>query len=355
MKDNKIEEISMDKVNVILYQTEDNRQKLEVILENETVWLNQRQLSELFQVGINTINYHIREIYKDQEVDTEATIRKYRIVQSEANRQVTRLVDFYNLDMIIAIGYRVRSSRGVQFRQWATDRLQEYIVKGFVLDDERLKVNNRITDYFDELLARIRDIRASETRVYQRIKEIFALASDYRGGTQEAQLFFAFMQNKMHFAATGFTAAEIIQYRADAEKPNMGLTNWKGNRVQKGDIITAKNYLDEKEIDTLNRIVVMFLDQAEFRILRRQDILTKDWEISLDKFLNDNELPVLKTPGSISHNNAVLFAEKQFEAYSEKRRLEAEEKAEKHYLDDLRTSVKAVAAKRKNKVKNIKD
>lgn len=194
------------KSRILMYQTEDKRQKLEVILEDETVWLNQKQLSELYLTSTQNITMHIKNIYSDKELEESATCKDYLQVQLEGVREVNRNLTYYNLDMIIAIGYRVRSSRGVQFRQWATELLREYIVKGFVLDDERLKGSNRITDYFDELLARIRDIRASEARVYQRVKEIFALASDYRSGSQEAQLFFAVMQNKMHFAATGFTA-----------------------------------------------------------------------------------------------------------------------------------------------------
>jgi hypothetical protein len=332
---------------VILYQTEDGKFQLLLKPEQDSVWLTLNQIAELYQTSIPNISMHIRKILLDNELEEWATVKQNLTVQIESGREVQRNITFYNLNMILAVGYRVKSNRGTQFRQWATQHLSEYLIKGFILDDERLKGNNRITDYFDELLARIRDIRASEARVYTRVREIFALASDYRSGGQEAQLFFAKMQNKMHYAATGFTAAEIIQKGADASKPNMGLTNWKGNRVQKTDIVTAKNYLNEHEIDTLNRIVVMFLDQAEFRVLRRQDIQTKDWEVLLDKFLHDNELPVLATAGSISHEKAVLIAEKQYELYANQRRADEEEKAESRYLEDLKTTVKAVAAKRK--------
>ncbi|MDD3556924.1 MAG: virulence RhuM family protein, partial [Proteiniphilum sp.] len=315
----------------------------------DTVWLSQRQLADLYQVGVNTINYHIKQIYLDGELEQEATIRNYRIVQSEAKREVTRSVEFYNLELILAVGYRVRSPRGVEFRQWATQRLKEYIVKGFTLDDERLKGNDTITDYFDELLARIRDIRASEKRAYLRIREIFALAVDYDPQSRAAQLFFATMQNKMLFAATGKTAAEIVAERANAAKANMGLTNWKGSVVRKGDVTIAKNYLDAQEIDILNRIVSMFLDMAEFRLLRHQQIHCQQWDAYLDKFLRDNELPVLESAGSISHEQAKELAEMAYMDFEQRRRKEIENEAEARYLEDLKSSVKLVAAKRKKK------
>jgi hypothetical protein len=240
--------------------------------------------------------------------------------------------------MIIAVGYRVRSHRGIQFRKWATERLREYIVKGFTLDDERLKGGNGFVDYFDELLARIREIRASEARVYQRIKEIFSLASDYQEGEKETQKFFASMQNKMHFSASGMTAAEIIRERADSKIPNMGLTSWKGGRVLKRDVGTAKNYLNSEEIDTLNRITVMFLDQAEFRAKRKQDIKMKDWEFFLEKFLEDTDLPVLEGPGTVSHESALELATQEYDKFIERRRLSAEAEAETRYVRDLQRS-----------------
>lgn len=341
---------------IIVYQSEDGGNRIRVLLEGETVWLTQRLLSDLYQVGVNTINHHIKAIYEDGELAPESTIRRYRIVQPEGSRQVERLVDHYNLDVVIAVGYRVRSTRGMQFRQWATARLHEYLVKGFALDDERLKGSGGLVDYFDELLARIREIRASEARVYQRIREIFALASDYREGEEETQRFFATMQNKIHYAATGHTAAEIIRRRADSGKANMGLTAWKGGHVLKRDVGTAKNYLDAKEIDTLNRITVMFLDQAEFRAQRRQDIRMRDWEAFLDKFLHDTELPVLTGPGSVSHDNALDWAYRQYDAFAEQRRLAAEAQAETRYMDDLRNSANKLDERRKktNQEKNSK-
>ncbi|MDD2229633.1 MAG: virulence RhuM family protein [Candidatus Cloacimonetes bacterium] len=334
---------------VILFKTEDNKIILEVIRGAESVWLNQKQLAELYQVGVNTISYHIAQIYADEELSAEATVRNYRIVQTEANRRVTRNVDFYDLEMILAIGYRVRSSRGVQFRQWATERLSEYVVKGFVLDDERLKGNNALVDYFDELLDRIRDIRASEKRAYLRVREIFALATDYNPQSDMAKTFFATMQNKMHYAATGQTAAELIATRANADEANMGLTNWKGSVVRKRDVVTAKNYLDAQEIDILNRIVNIFLEQAELKVLRKQQLFTADWALYLNKFLHDNELPILDGAGSISHAQARALAEESYDSFEQRRRAEKEHEAEAKYLEDLNQTSKLVAARRKKK------
>jgi len=339
-----------DDSRILIYQSDSGETRLEVRLQDETVWLTQKLMSELFDKDIRTINEHIKNIYEEGELEPESTIRKFRIVQVEGTRQVRRLVDFYNLDMIIAVGYRVKSAVATRFRQWATARLREYIVKGFVLDDERLKGGSSLVDYFDELLARIREIRASEARVYQRIREIFSLAHDYREGEEETQVFFATMQNKMHYAAAGMTAAEIVRRRADASKANMGLTSWKGGRVLKRDIGTAKNYLDAREIDTLNRITVMFLDQAEFRAQRRQDIRMRDWEGFLDKFLHDTELPVLSGPGTVSRDEALEWAQGQYDAFAERRRLEAEAEAEARYVEDLRKSAKVLETRRKKTV-----
>ena len=333
---------------IALYQPQEGTGSIRVLLEGQTVWLTQVGIAELFQIAVPTINYHLKNIYETGELAEGATIREYLIVRSEGSREVARPILHYNLEAILAVGYRVESERGVQFRQWATTRLREYLEKGFTLNDDRLKGVGGVTDYFDELLARIREIRASEARVYQRIREIFSLAVDYREGEQETLRFFAFMQNKMHFAATGLTAAEIVRTRADGNRPNMGLTAWKGDRVNKRDVGTAKNYLDDKEIDTLNRITVMFLDQAEFRAQRRQDISMNDWQAFLDKFLRDTELPVLADAGSISHDNALDWAHDQYETFATRRRLEAEAQAEARYLDDLRDSAKFLEQQRKN-------
>ena len=337
---------------LLIYQTSEGTASIHVLLDDETVWLTQRQIANLYGTSIPNVNQHISAIYKHGELWPEATLKKYLIVQFEGKRQVKRLVEHYNLEMIIAVGYRVRSNRGTQFRQWATERLSEYLVKGFTLDDERLKGAAGMIDYFDELLARIRDIRASEARVYQRIREIFALASDYREGEHDTRVFFATVQNKMHFAATGMTAAEIIHERADAGKPNMGATSWKGRQVLKRDIGVAKNYLAGSEIDTLNRITVMFLDQAEFRAKRRQDIRMGDWEVFLDKFLSNTELPVLKGAGGISHQDALDHANRQYEAFAERRRISKESEADARYVDDLKGSAKLLGDARKQLDKN---
>jgi hypothetical protein len=327
---------------IVLYQTEDGHTRIACRFEGESIWLSQALIAELFQTTPQNITLHLREIYAESEIEEEATCKTFLQVRREGARSVSRNVKHYNLEAILSVGYRVRSQRGTQFRQWATARLSEYLVKGFTLDDQRLKRTDRVTDYFDELLARIREIRASEQRAYQRIREIFALASDYREGDLEAQLFFAKMQNKMHFAATGLTAAEIVRKRADASKPNMGLTSWSGSRVLKRDVGTAKNYLGDAELDTLNRIVVMFLDRAEFRAQRRKDIKVADWEIDLDKFLVDTELPVLATAGAVSHELATDWANEQYDTFVDRRRVTAEAKAEAKYLDDLTAAAKLV-------------
>ncbi|MDD3950843.1 MAG: virulence RhuM family protein, partial [Desulfobacterales bacterium] len=332
---------------VLVYQTEDGVNRILVRFEGETVWLTQAMMAELYDTSVPNINIHIHNVLEEHELSAEATIKEYLIVRQEGQRQVRRPVKYYNLDMILAVGYRVRSPRGVMFRQWATEHLREYLIKGFTLDDERLKGGSGLVDYFDELLTRIREIRASEARVYQRIREIFALACDYREGKEETQRFFATMQNKMHHAATGMTAAEIVRRRADAGKSNMGLTAWKGGRVIKRDVGTAKNYLDTREIDTLNRITVMFLDQAEFRAQRRQDIRMSDWEAFLDKFLRDTELPVLIGPGTVSREDALSCAQEQYDAFAERRRLAAEADPESRYVEDLRTSAKMLETRRK--------
>ena len=332
---------------LLLYQTRELEAPITVRLQGETLWLTQRQLAELYGTTVANINQHITTIYEEGEHQPEATIKKYLIVQTEGTRQVRRLVDHYSLDMILAIGFRVRSRRGSQFRQWANERLSEYLVKGFTMDDTRLKGQASAVDYFDELLARIRDIRASEARVYLMLRNIFALAVDYVKDDARTQHFFATLQNKMHYAATGLTAAEIIQQRANAAQPNMGLTSWKGARVSKADTGIAKNYLGSSEIEMLNRMTVMFLDQAEFRAQRRQAIHIAEWGGFLDKFLADMELPILKTAGKVSHQQALQTAHQQYDRFAEKRRLEAEQQAEQNYLNELQATAQTLAQQRK--------
>ena len=291
---------------IILYQTEDGRTRIQCRFEDETIWLTQALMAELFQKDVRTINEHLQNIFEEGELSREATIRKFRIVRLEGAREVAREVEHYNLDAILAVGYRVRSHRGTQFRQWATARLSEYLVKGFTMDDERLKnpPGQGQPDYFDELLERIRDIRASERRVYLRVREILALAADYSPSEPETQVFFQTVQNKLHFAATGKTAPELIAERADSAQPNMGLTTWKGGVVRKGDVTVAKNYLREDEINELNRIVVMFLDFAEDQARRRKQIFLHNWQTRLDDFLRFNERAILPDAGKVSREEA---------------------------------------------------
>ncbi len=311
---------------LLIYQTEDGKTKIDVRLENETVWMTQKAIAELYQTTPQNITLHIKNIYEEGELEENSTCKNYLQVQTEGNRTVQRNSRHYNLEMIIAVGYRVRSSRGTQFRRWATERLNEYLVKGFTMDDERLKgMRNIGDDYFDELLERIRDIRASEKRFYKKITDIYALSIDYNGKSEEAKKFFATVQNKLHFAIHGHTAAELIEQRADASKDNMGLTTWKGDKVRKGDITVAKNYLTEKEIKSLNRIVTMYLDYAEDQAERRNPMHMKDWEEKLNAFLKFNDRDILNGAGSISHEVAKELAEKEYEKFNQKR-LSATEK-----------------------------
>lgn len=307
-------------INILIYQTEDGHTKVDVKLEQGTVWITQKAMAELFQKSISTINEHIKNIYEENELTEEATIRKNRIVQNEGVREVEREVSFYNLELIIAVGYRVRSHRGTQFRRWATDRLNEYLVKGFAMDDERLKeMKNFGKDYFDELLERIRDIRASEKRFYRKITDIYATSIDYDPKEIVSQDFFATVQNKLHFAIHGHTAAELIAERADAEKDNMGLTNWKGMKVRKGDILVAKNYMSSEEIQSLNRIVTMYLDYAEDQAMRKAPMYMKDWIEKLNSFLQFNERDILMNAGKISQEIAEKLALSEYEKYNQKR------------------------------------
>ncbi len=333
--------LSAPDTGIIFYQTEDGRSRIQVRLKDGTVWLNQRLLAELYQVSVRTISEHILNIYSDHEQSPEATIRKFRIVQTEGERQVERLVDFYSLDMILAIGYRVRSHRGVQFRRWATERLREFMVKGFVLDDQRLKGEQAFgADYFDELLERIRDIRASEKRFYQKVRDIYALSIDYDSQAKSTQEFFKIVQNKLHWAVTGHTAAEIITERADAAKPNMGLTVWKGTCVRQSDVLVAKNYLLANEIGQLNRLVTMWLDYAEDQASRRRPIYMKDWRERLDSFLHFNQRAILEHSGKISMEEAKRRALEQYQAFSQRRIEEGDSLAEKEYEEELEEEVK---------------
>jgi hypothetical protein len=318
-----------ESLNIIIYSSDDGKTKLEVKLENETLWLSQKQLCELFGKSKSTISEHIKAVFEDEELDPNLTVRHYRTVQKEGDREVQRDIEHYNLDMIIALGFKVRSRSGVQFRKWANQILKEYIVKGFAMDDERLKnppvANSKIPDYFEEMIERIRDIRASERRVYLRVKEIFALASDYDPSWSETTRFFQHIQNKLHFAITKLTAAEIISQRADATTQNMGITTLDKNSIKSTDVTVAKNYLSEQEIDELNRIVVMWLDYAEDQAKRKQQVFLKDWENKLDAFLEFNERDVLQNFGKISKKDADQKAKDEYKKFSALRRAQKEE------------------------------
>lgn len=310
----------MQAFEILLYSTPEKSATIEVFFEGETFWLSQKKMAELFNVDVRTINEHLDNIFNSGELKEESTVRKFRIVQKEGTRDVARDISFYNLDGIIAVGYRVNSKEATAFRIWATNTLREYIIKGFVLDDERLKQGKKFgKDYFDELLERIREIRASERRFYQKITDIYAECSiDYDKNSELTQLFYKTVQNKLHWAITGKTAAELIAERADSSKPNMGLTGWKkspSGKILKSDVGIAKNYLDEKEIDALNRMVVMYLDYAEDRAARMIPMTMKDWLEKLDAFLKFNEYEVLKDAGKISHEIAISLAEREFDKF----------------------------------------
>ena len=331
---------------LILYQAPDGQTRIQCRFEDETVWLTQKLLAELFQKDVRTINEHIQNVFAERELSPESVIRKFRITAADGKTYETQ---HYSLEVIISVGYRVKSPRGTQFRQWATARLKEYLVKGFTMDDERLKnpPGKGHVDYFDELLERIRDIRASERRVYLRVREILALAADYDPSEPETQVFFQTIQNKLHFAATGSAAAELITERADASQPNMGLTSWQHGIVRKGDVTVAKNYLREKEIEELNRLVVMFLDFAEDQARRRKQIFLKNWLTRLHDFLNLNERAILPDSGKVSREAAHQHAEDEYERFTARRRAELEAHGEADLLNLLDAEVKKLPKRKR--------
>jgi len=295
----------------LLYQTSDGQTRLEVRLENETVWLSQNQMAELFQTTKQNVSLHIRNIFKEGELPEGSVVKEYLTPAADGKNYKT---SFYNLDVIISVGYRVKSHRGTQFRIWATQRLREYIVKGFALDDERLKRAGG-GNYFEELLARIRDIRSSEKVFWRKVLEIYATSIDYDPAEAASQMFFATVQNKIHWAAHGHTAAEIVSERADAARPNMGLTNWQGGQPTKGEAAIAKNYLTTEELGVLNRIVTAYLEFAELQALNRKPMTMRDWIAKLDDFLRMGERDILTHAGAISHEQALRKAELEFEKF----------------------------------------
>jgi hypothetical protein len=320
---------------IVLYTSEDGASRIELRAEGGTVWLTQGEIADLFATTKQNVSLHIKNIFDDGELTEVATVKESLTVQAEGTRQVERQRQVYNLDMILAVGYRIRSPRGAQFRRWATTVLQDYLLKGFAMDDARLKQPDY--DYFDELLERIRDIRASEARFYKKVRDLISLSEDYDGASQSAQVFFATIQNKMLYAVSSYTAAELIVARADTAEPNMGLTSWSGNRVRKKDVMTAKNYLANDEISELNLIVTMFLDTAELRARRRQTMKLADWDAVLDGFLKSNDLPVLSGAGSRSHAQAVRIAEEKYVEFDEARKIaERTADAEIDELDELK-------------------
>lgn len=318
---------------LILYQTEDGRTRMQVRLDGETVWLSLNQMADLFQRDKSVISRHIRNLFEEGELQPAATVAKSATVQNEGGKQVTREIEFFNLDVIISVGYRVKSLRGTQFRIWATQRLREYIVKGFTMDDERLKQAGG-AGYFDELLERIRDIRSSEKVFWRKVLDIYALSADYDPRAEASQRFFATVQNKMHWAAHGQTAAEVIAARADAAKPNMGLTAWPGGRPRKADAVVAKNYLTETELGDLNLIVSLYLDFAELQARSRRVMTMGDWISKLDDFMRLSEREILTHAGRVTHEEAMERAEAEFEKY---RRIEDAKPSavEQHFVEAI--------------------
>jgi len=306
---------------ILLYNTPNGKVKVEIYLQNETVWLSQQKMADLFGVDRSVVTKHLANIYSENELNKEATCAKIAQVQTEGDRTVNRRIEFYNLDAIISVGYRVNSIQATAFRIWATERLKEYIIKGFTMDDERLKNPNNIfgKDYFEEQLARIRDIRSSERRFYQKITDIYTQCSaDYNIEIQLTKDFFATVQNRLHWAITGQTAAELITARVDSTKENMGLTTWKNapkGAIRKTDVSIAKNYLNEKELEGLNRIITMYLDFAESQALKGVVMNMKDWIVKLDSFLQFNEIEILTHQGKVKHEVALALAESEFEKY----------------------------------------
>lgn len=319
---------------IIIYKTNDNKVKIGLYAKDGSIWLNQNQLADLFDTSKQSIGQHIINILNDKELNKDSVVKKFFTTASDGkNYEVT----FYSLEMILAIGFRVRSKRGIQFRQWANQHLKEFMVKGFVMDDERLKNPDGRPDYFDELLERIRDVRASEKRFYQKVRDLFMLSSDYDATDKATQMFYAQTQNKILYAITGQTASEIVVSRADASKSNMALTSWEGTIVRKGDIYIAKNYLTEDEIDTLNRFVMVFLESAELRAKNRKDITMDFWRENIDKIIAFNDKELLKGNGSISNEQMKKLVGKVYEEFDAKRKRFEAQQADLYDLKELET------------------
>ena len=332
----------------ILYTSEDGQSQIKLRAKDQTVWLSQREMAELFDVSTDNVGLHLKNIYEDGEQTREATTEESSVVQTEGTRQVQRSMTLYKLDAILAVGYRVRSPRGVQFRRWASTVLREFLTKGFVMDDERLKNPDGRPDYFDEMLARIRDIRASEKRFYQKVRDLFALASDYDKTDQATQQFFATVQNMLLYAVTQKTAAELVTARANPNDPHFGLLHWKGAQVRKQDIWVAKNYLTEDEIDTLNRLVVIFLETAELRTKNRQEIRMAFWQQNVEQIISSNGFTVLTDVGKVSHARMEQQVEPLFLDFDQRRKAEEAQAADMQ--DDAELKALEISLKRRPKL-----
>ncbi len=320
----------------ILYTTEDGKAAIKLYADNNTIWLNQAQMAELFQKDISTISRHIANIFDEGELDEKSNLHFMQIANSD------KPVVFYSLDVILAVGFRVRSARGTQFRKWANTTLKEYLQKGFILDKERLKNPDGRPDYFDELLEEIRDIRASEKRFYQKLRDLFALSSDYIPSDADTKMFFAQTQNKLIYGVTGMTAAELVFNRADSAKANMALTNWEGKIVRKKDIYTAKNYLTKEEIEVLNQLVSAFLENAELRVKLRKDLTIAYWQIVVDKLLLDNDIKLLQGNGNISQDAMRKYVEEEYDKFETRRKKDDIIAADKKDLEELEEEVKTL-------------
>ncbi|MCX6887683.1 MAG: virulence RhuM family protein [Verrucomicrobia bacterium] len=329
---------------ILIYPGQDGKTAIQLRAQDGSVWLTQIEIEELFLTTKQNVSLHIKYVLQERELLEGATVKESLTVQTEGSREVSRRTLLYNLEMILAVGYRVKSERGTQFRQWATTNLREYLVKGFVINDERMK-NPGGWDYFDELLARIREIRASEKRFYQKVRDLFALSADYKEDDKAAQKFFAEVQNKMLYAVTRNTAAELVVKRADPKAPNMALQSWSGTRVRKSDVIVAKNYLNTVEVDELNRIVVMFLDFAEDQTRRRKQLTLADWRANVGRFLEFNERNVLRTSGTVSHADMKQIAENRYETFDAQRRVAEALEADRRDVEELEAAEKALLKK----------
>ncbi len=333
--------------NIIIYNTEDGKAKVVLYAKDGNIWMSQTQIAELFDTSVPNISMHISNILNEKELHPNSVIKEYLTTAADGkNYNVT----FYSLEMILSIGFRVRSKRGTQFRIWANRNLKEYMIKGFLIDDERLKNPDGRPDYFDELLERIRDIRASEKRFYQKVRDLLALSSDYDKSDKATQMFFAETQNKLIYAVTHQTAAELIIDRADASLPNMALTSWKGNVVRKQDIYTAKNYLKEEEIDTLNRLTILFLDSAELRVKERKDLTLKFWRDNVDGLLNYHDKEVLKNAGTVSNAQMEKIVNKVYEDFNRRRKLNAAQQADQMDNEDLFALEEGVKNRKKHNI-----